>query len=53
MCGGLSRVPTGDLACSPGMCPDWESNWLYRTLLNPLSYTTQGWILSFLIEAML
>ena len=22
-----SRVPpTGDLACNPGMCPDWESN---------------------------
>ena len=19
--------PTGDLACDPGMCPDWESNW--------------------------
>ena len=18
--------PTGDLACDPGMCPDWESN---------------------------
>ena len=18
---------TGDLACNPGMCPDWESNW--------------------------
>ena len=20
--------PTGHLACNPGMCPDWESNWL-------------------------
>ena len=20
-------VPTGDLACNPGMCPDWESHW--------------------------
>ena len=20
--------PTGDLACNPGMCPDWESNQL-------------------------
>ena len=20
--------PTGDLAGNPGMCPDWESNWL-------------------------
>ena len=19
--------PTEDLACNPGMCPDWESNW--------------------------
>ena len=19
--------PTGDLACNPGVCPDWESNW--------------------------
>ena len=19
--------PTGGLACNPGMCPDWESNW--------------------------
>ena len=19
--------PTGDLACNPGRCPDWESNW--------------------------
>ena len=19
--------PTGDLACNPGMCPDWESKW--------------------------
>ena len=19
-------TPTGDLACNPGMCPDWESN---------------------------
>ena len=20
-------TPAGDLACNPGMCPDWESNW--------------------------
>ena len=20
-------APTGDLACKPGMCPDWELNW--------------------------
>ena len=19
-------LPTGDLACNPGLCPDWESN---------------------------
>ena len=26
-CVVASRVPgTGDLACNPGMCPDWESN---------------------------
>ena len=26
-CGCLSHTPrTGDLACNPGMCPDWESN---------------------------
>ena len=22
----LSHIPTGDLACNPGMCPDWELN---------------------------
>ena len=27
VCGCLSSVPTGSLACKPGMCPDWESNW--------------------------
>ena len=27
MCWVASRAPpTGDLACNPGMCPDWESN---------------------------
>ena len=27
-CVVASRVtPTGDLACNPGMCPDWESHW--------------------------
>ena len=37
--------PTGDLACNPGMCPDWEltHNPLVRRLaLNPLSYPSQG-----------
>ena len=38
-------APTGDLACNPGMCPDWESNWQpfgLQPMLNPLSYTIQG-----------
>ena len=38
--------PTGDLAHNPGMCPDWELNrWplVYRPVLNPLSYTSQGY----------
>ena len=26
MCGSSHALPTGDLACNPGMCPDWESN---------------------------
>ena len=26
MCGCLSHAPHWDLACSPDMCPDWESN---------------------------
>ena len=26
MCGCLSSTPTGDLACNPGMCYEWESN---------------------------
>ena len=27
-CVVASRAPTtGNLACNPGMCPDWESNW--------------------------
>ena len=24
ICGCLLHAPTGDLACNPGMCPDWE-----------------------------
>ena len=27
MCGCLSRPPPGDLAGTPGLCPDWESHW--------------------------
>ena len=38
--------PTGDLACNPGMCPDWELNWQpfgsQARELNPLSYMSQG-----------
>ena len=26
MCGCLSCTPYRDLACNPGMCPDWEWN---------------------------
>ena len=42
--------PTGDLACNPGMCPDWESNWGPLGLepaLNPLSHTSQGYSTKF------
>ena len=45
VCGCLSYAPTGDLACNPGMCPDWESNrdpLVHRPELNPLSHTSQG-----------
>ena len=41
-------APTGDLACNPGMCPDWESNWRpfgSQPVLSPLSYTSQGYTL--------
>ena len=26
MCGYLLSAPNWDLACNPGMCPDWELN---------------------------
>ena len=26
MCGCTRVPPIGDLACNPGMCPDWELN---------------------------
>ena len=44
MCSYFSLTPAGDLACDPGMCPDWESNrdpLAHRPALNPLSYTSQ------------
>ena len=37
--------PTGDLARSPGMRPDWELNqqrFGLQPVLNPLSHTSQG-----------
>ena len=37
--------PNEDLDCSPGMCPDWESNlqpFGSQVALNPLSHTSQG-----------
>ena len=40
-----SRVcPTGDLACNPGTCPDWELNQqpFGSKALSPLSYTSPG-----------
>ena len=40
---------TGDLACNPGMCPDWESNqWPFgsQAVLSPLSHTSQGLFLT-------
>ena len=43
---------TGDLACNPGMYPDWESNqrpFGSQSVLNLLSYTSQGKVFIFLI----
>ena len=37
--------PIGNLACNPGMSPDWESNqqnFGSQARLNPLSHTSQG-----------
>ena len=45
MCGCFSRDPMGDLACNPGMCPDWELNQcplVRRLALNPLSHTSHS-----------
>ena len=47
-CGCLLSAPywRPDLACNPGMCPDWELNrgppLDCRLVLNPLSHTSQG-----------
>ena len=41
----IDHLPTGDLACNPGVCPDWESNLLVRRpALNLLSHTSQSYI---------
>ena len=47
-CNVASCTPlTGALAHNPGMCPNWESNrrpLVHRPMLNPLSYTSQGYL---------
>ena len=46
-------APTGDLAYSRGMFPDWESNWQLfgsQPTLNLLSYTSQGLFLIYFKE---
>ena len=43
--GCLSRGPHWDLACNPGMCPDWESNRRplgSQPVFSPLSCTSPG-----------
>ena len=48
-------APTGDLAHTPGMCPDWELNWWplgSKPTLNPLSYTARASNQDFLNTAM-
>ena len=45
--------PTGDLACNPGMCPDWESSrraFDSQAGTQPLSHTSQGRWISFLLK---
>ena len=45
--------PTGDLACNPGMCPDWESNGeplVLRLVPNPLSQTSQDQVFFFFLR---
>ena len=42
--------PTGDLACNPDLCTDWESNWqplVHRLALSPMSCTSQGYVVFF------
>ena len=45
--------PAGGLACNPDVCPDWELNCdplFSRPMLNPVSYTSQGYVLQTLKE---
>ena len=52
MCGASRKPPTGDLACNPGMSPDWELNWRpfgSQPVLNPLSYISKGTIMFLLL----
>ena len=49
MCIASHVAPTGDLACNPGMCPDWELNQRLfgsQPALNPLSLYQPGLLLS-------
>ena len=50
-CVVASHAPrTGDLACNPGICPDWESNWRpfdSQAGTQPLSHISQGFSIDF------
>ena len=48
----LACPQMGNLACNPGMCPDWETNqqrFGSQASTNPLSHTRQGSLFYFLI----
>ena len=45
--------PSGDLACNPGLCPDWNPNGdplVLRPALNPLSNSSQGYNYNFKLQ---
>ena len=47
--------PTGDPACNPGLCAEWESTGdplVCRPALNPLSHTSQGRIFLLILNLM-
>ena len=52
-CVVASHIPsTGDLACNPGLCPEWESNWQTFGLqadAQPTEPYQPGYILCFLM----